>query len=575
MKRMLYLLFIAASYIQGSVLAQTISSFSPTSGNVGTPVTITGSNLNTVTSVSINGTPGVILDKSSSSLSFMVMPGSTSGVITLAGTSSVSSSSVFGVTTKVLDTVQQGGKLVGSASDSSWQGSSVALSANGGTLAVGAPGRGCTYVFIRVGTNWVQQAKLTGTGGSFPFGQGSAVALSADGNTLASAGIRDSFDRGATWIFTRTGSTWSQQGNKLVGTGAYYAAQGYSVALSADGNTLAVGGPFDTSKGATWIFTRTGSTWSQQGQKLVGTGADPYGMFVKQGTDVSLSADGNTLAVGGPSDSNNRGATWIFTRNNGVWGQQGSKLIGRGNYYASPWGPNLGSSVALSANGNTLAVGSGYVDVATDATVCIFDRDSNNVWKQKGGMIGPLSETYYYEGQTYTVSLSGDGRTLAIGGFGDTVKGATWVYRRETDTSWVRLATNKLIGTGGTDSAYQGFSVALSADGKTLAVGGYLDNHYRGATWIFSSDSTAAVITAGVPGVPQNPIPVFWPNPVMDKITVSGGPAQGVMYIIDAMGRTVANISYRREHPVDVSDLVPGVYWVRLDNGVAAAILKQ
>src|SRR5438552_4080123 len=79
----------------------------------------------------------------------------------------------------------------------------------------------------------------------------------------------------AAWAFTRTGSTWSQQGNELVGTGAIgLPTQGNSVAISADGNTAIVGGPFDNSRaGAAWIFTRSGGLWTQQGPKLVGTGA--------------------------------------------------------------------------------------------------------------------------------------------------------------------------------------------------------------------------------------------------------------------------------------------------------------
>jgi hypothetical protein len=82
------------------------------------------------------------------------------------------------------------------------------------------------------------------------------------------------------------------------------------VSLSADGNTLAVGGSNDNGAvGATWIFIRFGSTWTQQGIKLVGSGV-PNSAY--QGSTVSFSADGNTLAVGGPRDVSNLGATWIF-----------------------------------------------------------------------------------------------------------------------------------------------------------------------------------------------------------------------------------------------------------------------
>ncbi|MGB6315916.1 MAG: hypothetical protein WBG13_25700, partial [Pseudolabrys sp.] len=91
----------------------------------------------------------------------------------------------------------------------------------------------------------------------------------------------------------------SQQGPKLVGTGASgVSQQGASVALSADGNTAIVGGPGDNNgQGAAWVYTRSGGVWTQQGNKLVGTGASGVS---QQGASVALSADGNTAIVGGP-----------------------------------------------------------------------------------------------------------------------------------------------------------------------------------------------------------------------------------------------------------------------------------
>jgi phospholipase/lecithinase/hemolysin len=159
-----------------------------------------------------------------------------------------------------------------------------------------------------------------GTGNTGTSRQGHSVSLSSDGNTLAVGGYTDNSNIGATWIFTRSGSTWTQQGSKLVGTGSTGAAnQGSSVSLSSDGNTLAIGGYVDNSGiGATWIFTRSGSTWTQQGSKLVGTGG--VGLFgIVQGSYVSLSKNGNTLAVGAPFEGmvaplyQQIGATWIFT----------------------------------------------------------------------------------------------------------------------------------------------------------------------------------------------------------------------------------------------------------------------
>ena len=124
------------------------------------------------------------------------------------------------------------------------------------------------------------------------------------------------------------GAQFVAQGAKLAGAGAVGAAgqQGTGAALSSDGNTALVGGPGDNNgTGAVWVFTRSNGVWTQQGNKIVGTGAAGSAL---QGASVSVSADGNTAIVGGPSDNGFAGAAWVFTRTNGVWSQQGGKLVG-------------------------------------------------------------------------------------------------------------------------------------------------------------------------------------------------------------------------------------------------------
>jgi hypothetical protein len=154
-----------------------------------------------------------------------------------------------------------------------------------------------------------QGTKLVGTGAVASAWQCISVALSADGNTAIVGGCQDNSEAGAVWVFTRTNGVWSQQGSKLVGAGAVgQSMQGVDVSLSTDGNTAIVGGYGDNaSAGATWVFTRTNSVWSQQGSKLVGTGANGN---ASQGSSVALSADGNTAVFGGSGD--NPGATWVF-----------------------------------------------------------------------------------------------------------------------------------------------------------------------------------------------------------------------------------------------------------------------
>jgi uncharacterized protein YdbL (DUF1318 family) len=170
--------------------------------------------------------------------------------------------------------------------------------------------------------------------------------------TAAIAGGRgDNSFIGAMWVYTRNRGLWTQEGSKLVGTGAVGPAlQGYSVALSGDGNTVIVGGYNDASgTGAAWVYTRNSQgLWTQQGSKLIGIGAVGPSL---QGYSVALSGDGNTAIVGGIDDNSSIGAMWVYTRSSGVW--KGSKLVCIGAV-----GPSeQGWSVALSDDGSTAIVG--------------------------------------------------------------------------------------------------------------------------------------------------------------------------------------------------------------------------
>ena len=137
---------------------------------------------------------------------------------------------------------------------------------------------------------------------------------------------------------------------------------GNAVALSGDGNTLLVGTRLgDVAR----IFTRTNGVWDPQGTKLVATGESGNSL---QGFSVGLSSDGNTALVGGPQDDSNTGATWVFTRTNGAWSQMGSKLVGTG----AVGSPGTGNAVAISGDGNTALLGrplddAKYLNQATGA----------------------------------------------------------------------------------------------------------------------------------------------------------------------------------------------------------------
>ena len=371
-------------------------------------------------------------------------------------------------------------------------GNSIALSADGSTMAIGAPfesggaagingdqndnstyASGAVYVFIRQGDSWTQQAyvKASNPGQSDHFG--SSVKLSRDGNTMAVAAHFESSgatglngdqqdntipQAGAAYIFTRTGSSWTQQAYvKASNTG--WAGEGdgdqfgFSIALSGDGQTVAVGAisedsvaqQFDgdqnddsaRSAGAVYVFSRTGNTWAQQAY-VKGSYAEAGDMF---GFSVALSFDGNTLAaaafnedgagrtINPPHDNgaSNSGALYVFTRQNGVWSQQ-AYIKGSRNETSDAFG----FATAISEDGNTVAVGAGDEACLTpgvDPPGCAADaapQAEANIWVGAAYVFARNGTTWTeqafvkatnarpFNSFGVRLALSGDGSTLAV-----------------------------------------------------------------------------------------------------------------------------------------------------------------
>ena len=168
-----------------------------------------------------------------------------------------------------------------------------------------------------------------------------------------------------------TASPLIPQGPELTGTGAITtinggALQGNAVALSADGNTAIVAGDNDNNSiGAAWVFTRSNGVWGQQ-QKL-----SPTDSVQEFGISVALSGDGNTALVGGQAN-----VVWLFTRTNGAWGQP-QKLSPTGSVGFA----TTGYSVTLSQDGNTAMIG-GPTDNGGVGAAWVFVR-ANGVWSQQ------------------------------------------------------------------------------------------------------------------------------------------------------------------------------------------------
>ena len=296
---------------------------------------------------------------------------------------------------------------------------------------------------------------------------GSSVALSNDGQTLA-VGTRfnggNGTDAGHVRVYRWSESSWTQLGVDIDGE-AVLDQSGWSVALSSDGQTLAVGATFNdgngTNAGHVRVYKWSGSTWSQLGGDIDGEAA-----FDNSGTSVALSSDGQTLAVGAPYNGGNgslAGHVRVYAWDGSAWTQRGTDIDGE------TAGGFSGLAVALSSDGQTLAAGA----TGTSAGhVRIFAWDGS-AWTQWGGNIDGEAAGDY---SGFSVALSSDGQTLAVGAIGNdgngTSAGHVRVYAWD-GSAWIQRGID-IDGEAAVDQS--GFSVALSSDGQTLAVGANRNN---------------------------------------------------------------------------------------------------
>ncbi len=398
-------------------------------------------------------------------------------------------------------------------------GTSLALSADGSTLVVGAWGEdswatgidgdqedntatdaGAVYVLARAGETWSQDAYVKGASGSPDDQFGVSVALSADGATLAVGTVHPT-GGGTVLVYTRSGATWSRQAFLWPASSEQNDLFGTSVALSASGEILAVGAPEPSAAGTVHIFTRSGTTWSLQAT----VGALDPDLGDRFGASVALSAGGSILAVGTPfedsastgvdGDPSNdlapcSGAVHVFASAGATWTQRAyvkASNTGTGDLY--------GSSVALSADGLTLAIGapgerSAAAGIGGDqgddstpyAGAVYVLASSSATWTQQAYVKASNPDPGDHFGTS--VALSADGSMLvagarfedsaAIGIDGDQTDdtapgaGATYLFTR-SGTTWNQRSYLKA--SNARESDWFGTSVALSSDGSTLAVG--------------------------------------------------------------------------------------------------------
>ncbi len=428
-------------------------------------------------------------------------------------------------------------------------GSVVEISADGNTLAVGANWEdsngvgingsqnvktadhsGAVYVFAYDGQSWSQQAyvKASNAGAGDDFGRN--LSLSDDGSTLVvGAGGEDSSAKGvngnqasnaastsgAVYVFTRDGGVWLQQAYLKASNTNSGDQFGMGVALSGDGNTLAVGANSERSNatgvggnqldnsllaaGAVYVFTRKAGAWAQEAYvKPSNTGGADY-----FGTSLSLSVDGNTLAVGSSSEDSSAsgidgnqadesaidaGAVYVFSRNATVWSQQAYVKS-----FDADANDQFGIRLALSGSGDTLVVGAVYEDSASagiggdPSDDSVSNSGAAYVYSRSGSVWSPqtyvkASNSDKNDGFGYNLAISSDGLTMVVGArweastasgvgsneFDNAAFGTGSAYVFTWDGAWSQQAYVKAPNPNAND--FFGDWVAVSGDGSTVVV---------------------------------------------------------------------------------------------------------
>ncbi len=253
--------------------------------------------------------------------------------------------------------IQKGADLDGEAADDR-SGTSVSISSNGNTVVIGAPrndGSGANAGHVRIydwnssTSSWLLLVDLDGEAADDE--SGTSVSISSNGNTVAIGAPHNDgagSDAGHVRVYEWSGSAWAQKGADIDGEAAGDES-GYSVSINSDGNTIAIGAPENGFNGQTRVYEWSGSAWIQKGADIVGeTSTD------RSGKSVSISSDGNTLAVGAPWNSgsaNQAGHARVYKWTGSAWSQIGTDIDGEAPYDES------GRSVSLSADGTSLAIG--------------------------------------------------------------------------------------------------------------------------------------------------------------------------------------------------------------------------
>ena len=284
---------------------------------------------------------------------------------------------------------------------------------NEGTYIGSSIAQGAAYVFTRSGTTWTQQQELTASDGAQEDHFGNSVSLS--GNTAVIGAVQKNLSQGAVYVFTRSGTTWTQQQELTASDGA--TGYDFGVSVSVNGATALIGAVGNgavplvhSGQGAAYVFTRSGTTWTQQQELTASDGADndTFGQFV--------CLNGAIAIIGAPSKNIAGGVAYVFTKSGTTWTQQ-QELT------ASDGAPGDAFGYSISVSGNTAVIAAANKNTGQGAAY-VFTR-SGTTWSQQQELTASDAADGAYFGSS--VSVNGDTAVIGASG-GNPNQGSAYVF---------------------------------------------------------------------------------------------------------------------------------------------------
>ena len=321
---------------------------------------------------------------------------------------------------------------------------------------------------------------------------GYSVSLSGDGKVAAVAAPWDDdggTNSGAAFVFVQNSmGEWNKVqklrasdgvANDYFGSGGVTYIHLRGISVSGDGSIIVVGANYAhapaADSGTAYIFEKTGSTWTQF-QKIVASDGAASDYF---GSSVCVSRDGSTIAIGAPYDDDNSagasGSVYMFEKVGGNWTQVQKLTAGDPIVNA-----HLSSSgVQLTDDGTTLLVGA---QAPSAEAAYIFDKAANGTWSQTQKI--QASNTGSGDQFASSIDISGDGTVICCGAInedtGATNKGAAYIFVKSAAGAWSQTETQFIQASDGTTSDSFGLGVSVSQNGDRILVGSHLDDTGEG-----------------------------------------------------------------------------------------------